>query len=146
MSDVRVPRNPSELRRNLKIGRAGMARDVYVSARAVYSNRKDSDHHFDIDVHPGSDITIHVTSGLPFLKVWRGTSVNVKVIFESNWGNSLEILPDQGASVKVSYADTKVTLTGDGRDLKVSSPMINNRVINFTHIDEAIIDKQRQAL
>lgn len=135
MTDVRQPHNPSELRRALRIGRANINRTVEIwDSKAVYSNRPGANHHFDIDVHPESQLTLMVRVGLPFLKVVRGSSESVTVIFTSIWGNSLEIMPHQGAAVSVPWPDTKVTLTGDGGDLNLSAPEGKNRVRIYTRV------------
>ena len=142
MSDVREPRNPSELRRALKIGRPNQHREVEIwNSKAVYSNRSGGDHVFDIDVHPESELVLRVHCGLPFLKVMRGTSTNVTVVFTSSWGNSLEIFPEQGARDEVPWHDTKVTLNGDGRDLVVQAHVREgkNRVGQFTHTNPDVI-------
>lgn len=143
MTDIREPANPTELRAALKIGKPNQHREVEIwRSKTVYSNRANSDHHFDIDVHPDSELVIYVLNGLPFLKVKRGASHNVKVVFESSWGNSLEILPGQGATVEVPDSDTKTTLSGDGRDLKVIAPEGKNRVRNYTYADADVIARQ----
>ncbi len=133
-----IPANPSELRRALTIGRRYQNRLVLIKFPfQVYSNRRSTrlhPHDFDIDVHPDSHLRVEVYSGLPFLKLWRGSCENVEVKFTSSWGNSLEIMPGQGARVEVPWHDTKVTLTGDGNDLLLVAHTKDghNRVRDFT--------------
>src|SRR6478735_4349509 len=93
------PRNPSEFRKALQIKRAGIHRVVEVyTSKSVYSDRVDSDHHFDIFVVPGSKLEINIRSGLPFLTVRQGSAGRVVVTFSSSWGNSITIAEYQGVS------------------------------------------------
>lgn len=132
----RTPRNTSEARRVLKIGRPGVVRDVYLNSR-VHNTRRPQNESladsmarsvFEVSVHPDSVLRVHVTSGIPFLKLRRGTSDNVAFTFQSSWGNSLELDEGTGATVHVPWADTKVTLTGDEHDLVKDIPEGKNRV------------------
>lgn len=126
--EVRTPRNASETRKALRIGRPGVYREVYLDSK-VHNARRSRDvlaaldaDNFEVDVHPNSRLVVYVYSGIPFLKLVRGGSANVYFNFQSSWGNSLDIFEGQGAHVTVLYPETKVTIKGDESDLKLDLP------------------------
>lgn len=121
MIDSRQPKNASELRAALKIGRARILREVFIDNR-VHHGRSADTSHFEVSVHPDSKLTVYIYSGLPFLTVTQGTSANVKFVLLSRWGNSVTIPEGQGAQVHVPHADTKATITGSEDDLVLVLP------------------------